>query len=459
MNCYPWVKFSVIVSTWFAAILFTASPLVAAYSSYELGQSGFGVHLDSFQAEELVEQVRYADEHEVKVFRLPLAWETVQYNHQAPLEYSWSINDGKVAAIENDSAILGILGPNLDWSGQLPCHYDPQGRCTNPTYDLPDLNLGLRSSPNGSAMWSRWEWYVYQTVTRYGRNGQNKVHAWEVLNEADWDPVRWSSTTASLDEMRIRGRAYGEVLNKTVEVIRAADPAAIIVSAGLADWQVGATTGNSILPSTRAFLEGVSQTAIWEQLDGFGVHPYRAGVDEVSSYLTNLKLALPAEAQNLPFWITEFGFTSDSLYRGCGQYCQYNTATEAEAMSKLLSNLKANPNIFSAFWFQLAARGENDTASNLPYSLYKEEGGSNIESPRTVLFWQEVLALQANACLGADANRDSIVNLLDYALLTENFNRSRPIPRTVDQNSDGRVNLLDYALLTNDFFKRKSCQR
>jgi hypothetical protein len=57
---------------------------------------------------------------------------------------------------------------------------------------------------------------------------------------------------------------------------------------------------------------------------------------------------------------------------------------------------------------------------------------------------------QTSSCSNADINKDGVVNLIDYSLLSQNFFRPNFDPAT-DIYQDGRINLLDYSVLVHYF--------
>ena len=60
------------------------------------------------------------------------------------------------------------------------------------------------------------------------------------------------------------------------------------------------------------------------------------------------------------------------------------------------------------------------------------------------------------ACLLADINQDSVVNLLDYSALVNNFLADGPVLARADINQDGNINIIDYTLLAGHFME--SCE-
>ena len=140
---------------------------------------------------------------------------------------------------------------------------------------------------------------------------------WQLFNEIDNDAFDNLFTTVSISDpsvgsasvQRAAGEQYGRFLSVVVPRLRAADPTARIVTAGI-----------NVNPG--AFLLGVQATLSADtHLDAIAVHAY--GYPVVGQFRTNY-----AEAHsvfpNLPVWATEFGM-NDSQVPGRFSRAQYDS--------------------------------------------------------------------------------------------------------------------------------------
>ena len=189
-------------------------------------------------------------------------WDLVQ---PQPDRWEWEGHDHTIAAFGREGLkVIGLLAYSAGWA----------------------VGDGVPSSPLPPPP-DAWAAYVTATVTRY----RDAVAVWEIWNEPD-----------SSEYWRGDARAYAALLAATAPLIRQLDPDAVILSGGISDVGGG-------LP----FLEAVGASGGFAGVDGIAVHPYLGyhtliygGYRE--SHVHRLR-AFQARAGR-PFWITEFGFSS-----------------------------------------------------------------------------------------------------------------------------------------------------
>ncbi|MFB0537916.1 MAG: cellulase family glycosylhydrolase [Anaerolineae bacterium] len=117
--------------------------------------------------------------------------------------------------------------------------------------------------------------------------------------------------------------AYTELLHRAYEAIKAADPEAIVVSAGLASTN----HQNAEAMDDRAFLETTYQAGAGDYFDALGAHPYgfayppddpQGAHDELNlARLLDLRAIMEAHGDgDKPIWVTELGWTTAGVGEG-----------------------------------------------------------------------------------------------------------------------------------------------
>ena len=149
---------------------------------------------------------------------------------------------------------------------------------------------------------------------------RGRVHSYEVWNEPNL-AVEWT-------DYPISGTAYVQMLSLSYAAIKANDPAAIVVSAGLAP-----ASNTAVSADDRSYMRQMFDAGLVNYVDVIGIHPYGAGNSPSASFYSgnpgnapshndhpsfflrdNISdyRAIQAEygASNLPLWATEFGWPS-----------------------------------------------------------------------------------------------------------------------------------------------------
>lgn len=173
--------------------------------------------------------------------------------------------------------------------------------------------------------------FAILAATRYAAAG---VITWEVWNEPNsrnfWTP-------------KPSAQGYAELLAAVAPAIRAAAPAATIVTGGLAP-AVDAANGNEISPVT--FLQGVVDADVGAHFDAVGVHPYSypALPSDTSTATWNTFVRLPlvhdvltrAGMDARPLWLTEVGAPTGTSSRAVGEDRQAEIVVDAVATARTL---------------------------------------------------------------------------------------------------------------------------
>lgn len=260
-----------------------------------------------------------------------LSWSAVQPLPAAPPD--WSGFDRVVAgARQRGLHLLVIIGSSPAWAR-------PAG-CRVPT-----------CAPARPAQFAA---FADAAVRRYAPLG---VHAWEIWNEPNttrfWHP--------GPDPAR-----YAAVLGAAASAIKSADPAATVVSGGLASVP---SSRQSI--DARQFLAGVCAAGGLAQVDGIGVHPYSFpvppsydapwnGWTQMASTTVSIRSVLAACGQAAkPLWITEYGAPTNGPgaaaapdnYRLALRPDHVTEALQAEMATQAVQLAAAAPYVAALFWY------------------------------------------------------------------------------------------------------------
>ncbi|MHB8645422.1 MAG: glycoside hydrolase 5 family protein [Thermomicrobiales bacterium] len=333
--------------------------------------------------------------------RVPLYWSSNQPKAMEKAYFDWTVDDSIVATMAN-AKLLGMIGNNIDWSAH-PCTLP--GGCTAPTQSIDGMLTPTRPALAGTdPQWSDWDIYVYKTVSRYGPHangqgsgyGQNRITTWQVMNEIDNTRgiINGIPGTGNTDaEISARGQTYGQILARTTQIIKLADPTALIISCGLSDYYPGESAPNQtiMLPRTKLFIDSVAATGAYNGVDGFAVHAYWAmatdGGISMKQYLENYQQELVrVTGKSIPLWITEAGSISNSLGQDCGPGCNVSFETETRMVIQNLTQILGNSVTAALYWFNLNTNAPQMGATWYPdsFALAKPCNGSPdwIESAR-----------------------------------------------------------------------------
>jgi polysaccharide biosynthesis protein PslG len=224
----------------------------------------------------------------------------------------WSREEIRWDAIQNfgygriDTAINTARGKNISILGLLG--YSLEGRSKSIRFPA-DLNA--------------YDNYVRGVVNRY----KDRVKHWQVWNEPD-DPQYFTPKSGGAFE-EAAATDYGELLGRTYDVIKSADPGAVVVSAGIS-------------PTRPEFMDKVLQRG--GKADIYAFHPYvndpvpanASSLSPESVYwvVTNVNQmrAFAARNGNKPIWATEFGWAVERGRRNVSRDDQANFIVRAYAM-------------------------------------------------------------------------------------------------------------------------------
>ncbi|MCJ7738459.1 MAG: hypothetical protein MUQ10_14305, partial [Anaerolineae bacterium] len=227
--------------------------------------------------------------------------------------------------------IIGILGSTADWAAptcpvMASAASQSVGPAGAPLFPMavdddywwrhcPPTGLDLRwDHPNNV-----WGNYVYETVDHFKDRG---VHVWEIWNEPDLGQLFWSGTPAQ----------YAQLLKVGYQAVKAADPNATVLFAGLAYWS-NPSYYVSVLDELKT-LDGAAANNYY--FDVMSLHLY-SNVYQIRTVATEIQANMSSRVGPHPIWLTETGVPLwDEWPTGTPESLHINRATAAEAASYVI---------------------------------------------------------------------------------------------------------------------------
>src|SRR3954467_9394241 len=218
----------------------------------------------------------------VGIVRQPFDWSRVE---RAPGGYDFSAYDDYVAAAATAGvSVLPVLaGP-------------PEFRSSRP----PHSSSHAMFPPASNAAYAD---YVAAAVRRYGPTGSFwsshpgvpflPIHAWQVWNEPNI-PNWWRSG--------VNAKRYVTLLRAGASAIRAADPGAEVVAAGLPNSNLGVPFLTYLNRMYRAGAKGL--------FDTLAIHPYSRDVRGLLRLAESARVVMNRWRDRSRLWITEFGWST-----------------------------------------------------------------------------------------------------------------------------------------------------
>jgi hypothetical protein len=241
--------------------------------------------------------------------RLDANWDWVEYG--GPNTFDWSQLDQAVASIRAAGMSVDLIIDGCPpWAAVAGTSGDASPQ------------------PASAAQYAQWAAAVAQ---RYAPQGVNTFEIWnEPNNQVFWQPAP-------------NPAAYTAMLKAAYTSVKAVDPSAFVLSAGLAPEN---NDGTNIAPIT--FLQDMYANGAHGSFDALGYHPYSypalpnsiqnwSGWSQMSQTSTSLRSVMAANGDGgKKIWITEVGAPSAGP-DGIGQAGQANEFTQAIAAAKASS--------------------------------------------------------------------------------------------------------------------------
>ena len=283
-----------------------------------------------------------------RVLRQSFYWSIIE---PQPGHYDFQLYDGYVtAAAKANLSILPIL-------------FDPPGfRSARPA-------SGARRGTYPPANYSDFAYFAARLVRRYGPGGefwqqhpelpQLPIRSWQVWNEPNI-PAYWPSGPNPAE--------YAAMLRTVAEGIRAVDPGARVVTAGLNESELGI----KLVP----FLNGMYRAGAKGSFDVLALHPYAPGSDLVMAQVSRAVRELRRNGDNARTLVTELGWATGMPSRRALVVSEAGQSslirrTVAE-LARYRERLRLD-GIFYFNWRDVSAAGSNDHWG-LHTGLLREDG-------------------------------------------------------------------------------------
>jgi Beta-galactosidase/Glycosyl hydrolase catalytic core len=199
-------------------------------------------------------------------------------------------------------------------------------------------------APLGHGPLAAWRGFLRVLVQRYGPHGsfwvgnaqRGPIRRWQIWNEPNFR-LYWAP--------RIEPAGYAKLLHASATAIRAADPGAKIVLAGIAPVGYGMKTW--IFMGRLLAVPGTLH-----DFDFAADHPYSANIPELDYQLERVRAAMVAGgAGRKPLLVTEFGVASHGDYPSAFvEGGQGQARFLRDAYSRLLA-MRHRWNIAAAYWY------------------------------------------------------------------------------------------------------------
>lgn len=179
-------------------------------------------------------------------------------------------------------------------------------------YGAPAWTPGGLGSMLGNPNRSAWRDYLTALVNRYGTDGE----FWSEHPEIAYRPVTdwqvWNEPNSFVNWVDPDPREYGRFLARSAKAIRAADPNAQIVSAGV----VSAPINSSAETGAKYLRRMLRSRAAARAADIIAVHPYTKTVGMAKRLIRETREVMDrAGLRRTPIWVTEIGWGSTGPVR------------------------------------------------------------------------------------------------------------------------------------------------
>jgi hypothetical protein len=274
----------------------------------------------------------------VGAVRLPIQWDAVEPTPGA--RQLAGVDRFVGAAAAAGLRIMAVVGGAPPWARQFP-----------------DRHGSPPASPASFAT------VMGMLVRRYGPNGAfwrahprlppHPVHIWQLWNEPNV-ALFWDGGASSFDEDPAWPRAYAALARAAIPAVRAVDPRARIVLAGLA---------NTSWEGLRALL--TADRSLGHLVNAVAIHPYTARPDGVVTVVRMARQVLDEFGYyDLPIAVSEWGWTSDGGSVSPFGFSQAGQAARAARGLRLLVAARRSLRLSSTFWFTWATPDDGDGSYN-----------------------------------------------------------------------------------------------
>jgi hypothetical protein len=328
-----------------AALAATAIFAVCASAAQALPAGFWGVVPQSTLT---AEQFQRLSRGGVESIRIPIGWGSVQPTQNS--QFDWSGFDHQIEeAAKAGIKVLPFLSGAPEWA--VPMKVVPgAGGLAAPAH-LPVSGIGRTG----------WASFLTAAVARYGPGGSfwaehpgvppRPIRAWQIWNEPNFKYFIAKPNPAE----------YGKLVKISYTALRAADPGAQVVLAGLFARPKGSRTAagkhKSLNWYASDFLDRMYALTpgIKTRFNGVALHPYTIRAKELPEVTEEFRDVLVANGDSAKsLWMTELGWSSGAASRanlfakGPG-----GQARELRTSFAILRNKQAKWKVKSVFWFSV----------------------------------------------------------------------------------------------------------
>jgi Glycosyl hydrolase catalytic core len=327
------------VRLWLAALAVAAFTALAAAPAHAVPGTFWGMVP---QATPSLEQLQRLKAGGVDSIRLPISWGSVQPVQGGILD--WSSSDAYVAAV-----VAAGLEP-FPFLSTAPSWAVPvDRRFGSPAY------LPVRSGKQRSG----WKSFVKGAILRYGPNGsfwaanpglpKRPIRAWQIWNEPNFKYFVGRPNPAE----------YGKLVQLSSAAVKAADPGAKVILAGLFSRPIEATFKKRPPQAYFAadFLDDMyaSTPGIKSKFQGVALHPYTGSWKNLPSRIEEVRSALKVHRDiGKGLWLTEMTWSSEPPRQG-NSFAKglQGQARELKGAFRLLRDNQRKWNLKRIYWFSV----------------------------------------------------------------------------------------------------------
>jgi hypothetical protein len=238
--------------------------------------------------------------------RFDFRWNVIEGESKRLSPFNFGPHDEIVNRnVDHGLNIIGILGSTPQWAApNCPVLMNSQSLQSS-TDGTPLFPLRARTVLADEPYWWRpcppygldldwnhpdnvWGNYVYETVSHFS----DRVTVWEIWNEPDLGQVFWSGSPAQ----------YAQLLKVGYQAVKAADPDATVLFAGLAYW----SNPDYYVAVLDALQQMPGAAADHYYFDAMSLHLY-SNIYQIRPIAAEIQANMAARVGSRPIWLTETG--------------------------------------------------------------------------------------------------------------------------------------------------------
>jgi hypothetical protein len=288
-----------------------------------------------------IEQYQRVHRGGVATIRMPINWGATQASENAA--FDWSGTDSQISeAARSGLDVLPFLAGVPAWAERL--------------ISVSGVQVPANLPVKGTAR-AGWIAFCKAAVARYGPTGS----FWAEHPDVPFRPLRtwqiWNEPNFKFFVHRPNPTEYAQMVKISSSAIKASDPGAKVLLAGLFAWPKGGNskTGNHNWFASD-FLEGLYRVpGIAAKFDGVALHPYSSKYQLLTPQIEEVRAVMKKfRDAGTGLWITELGWSSKP--KTPGNSFAKGVSGQAQQLKGAFSLLKANQRkwrIQRVYWFSI----------------------------------------------------------------------------------------------------------